>query len=134
MRQMLSSDIVRRYSYFVAIAGMATLLHIFVLWVLVEALNITPGLGNVFAFVVSFLFNYEGQRLHTFSIAQPVSIDLAIGLLINFSMNQTLYLFFLWLLPWNYLICLLFTVAISSPVSFFLVYYRTKKHHQPKKP
>lgn len=119
--------IFRRYFMFLIVAGLATLIHISILWIVVEFLSVSPLPGNVLAFTAAFVFNYWGQRSLTFSIHQRFSADLIFGLLLNFLLNQSIYSVLLWLSGWHYLACLVLTLAAVSPLSFLIVYTRTQK-------
>lgn len=121
-----------RYFLFLLIAGVATIIHIVVMWGLVSFSGCNPLLANVGGFFLAALFNYMGQHKWTFSLQKRFSISLALGLLINFLINQSLYTVVLWITGWHYLVCLVMVLAIISPISFLVIYIQTRTKKEEK--
>lgn len=119
-------SLLSRYFLFLLIAGVATIIHVVVMWGLVSFLESNPLWANVGGFFLAAFFNYIGQHKWTFSLKKGFSIALALGLIINFLINQSLYALVLWTTGWHYLVCLVAVLAIISPISFLVIYIQTR--------
>ena len=80
---------------FAVVGGFAALVHLSVLWVLVNLLGVYPIAANAIAFVFAFVVSFLGQSLWTFnhkSHGHHAAIRyLLIQLLCSFVLNQGLY-------------------------------------------
>lgn len=84
---------------FLTVGVSAAAVHFTVVVLLVQLLNYAPLIANVGGFVVSFQVSYWGHRLWTFSATEVLHREaypkLVMVQIVNFSMNEYLFYFFL---------------------------------------
>ncbi|MBS0359024.1 MAG: GtrA family protein [Proteobacteria bacterium] len=89
---------------------------------LVELGGLTPLLSNFFAFLISFQVSYWGHRSLTFrgttTPKREGMLRFFLVAITGFTVNQSLFYFFLNHFDWSYRISLLIVIAIVASMTF----------------
>lgn len=106
---------------FIIVGGSAAMVHFSVVVMLVQLFGYAPLIANVGGFLVSFQVSYWGHRVWTFAATDILHREaypkLVAVQLINFTLNESLFYFFLSLhLP--YPLALLIVLAILPAFTF----------------
>lgn len=111
-----------RLIYFAAIGGSAALIHLFVVFNLVNFLQIQALTANVFAFLIAFNVSFLGHKYLTFARLHDEKIlSLPHFFLVAASagiINEMLYFLLLRYTTLNYLFALFLVLGLVSVYSF----------------
>lgn len=114
----------QRLIYFTGIGASAAIVHLFIVFNLVNFLNLQPLVTNVIAFLIAFNISYLGHKYFTFSQLQDGKqlsfphfflIASSAGLL-----NETLYYILLHYTMLNYMVALIFVLGIVAVYNYIL--------------
>lgn len=114
----------QRLIYFTGIGASAAIVHLFIVFNLVNFLNLQPLVTNVIAFLIAFNISYLGHKYFTFSQLQDEKqlsfphfflVASSAGLL-----NETLYFILLRYTTLNYMVALIFVLGIVAVYNYIL--------------
>lgn len=109
---------------FLLVGAAAALVHLAVVYLLVEFAGLAPAQANVLAFGVAFLVSYQGQRRFTFGAAAPWQSSMwrwGMVSVLAFCLNQLLFTQALQRLPGQpYLLLLTVVTLLVAAISFLL--------------
>lgn len=115
---------IRRSLAFLSVGAAAALVHLTVVYLLVEFVAWPPAQANVAAFAVAFLVSYLGQRRFTFGGAAPWQSSVwrwGMVSVMGFALNQLLFTQALQRLPKQpYLLLLTAVTLLVAAISFLL--------------
>lgn len=112
---------------FVVVGILAALVHLSVLWLLVNLLGVFPLIANAIAFALAFSVSFLGQSLWTFSHKThnhtAMIRYLVIQLTCSFVLNQGLYTVLIVYTSLNYLVASFMALATIPIITFTLSKY-----------
>lgn len=115
---------IRRSLAFLSVGAAAALVHLAVVYLLVEFAAWLPANANVAAFCVAFAVSYLGQRRFTFGAAAPWQSSVwrwGMVSVMGFALNQLLFTQALQRLPNQpYLLLLTMVTLLVAAISFLL--------------
>src|SRR5690349_6327456 len=108
---------------FGVVGGLAAMVHLSVVVMIVQTMQIAPLVANVMGFLIGFQVSYYGHRYFTFadsdSLHRVAIPKLFLLQVMNFIINEYLFFVFLsWQLP--YPIALFLVLAIMPLITFFI--------------
>jgi putative flippase GtrA len=112
----------KRGFYFLGIGGIASLVHVGLVFLFVALLNLQPLLANAFAFLIAFNISFFGHKHLTFALLQDKKtlrlphffmVACSAGLI-----NESLYFLLLQYTTINYLISLILVLSLVAGYSF----------------
>lgn len=114
----------KRPVFFMLVGALAALVHLAVVFLLVEYAAWRPAQANVAAFCVAFLVSFQGQRRFTFGSGAPWRRSMARWGMVSvaaFALNQFLFTQALQHLPGQpYLLLLAAVTLLVAALSFML--------------
>ncbi|MDP3268710.1 MAG: GtrA family protein [Legionella sp.] len=119
-----SSKLNYQMFYFFIIGIFAASLHLGIVFILTDFMDIRPLIGNVFAFFIAFNFSYLGHKYLTFSkLPNEKKLSLPHFFMVSGSaglLNEVLYFIFLRFIAINYLLALFCVLGLVAIYTFIL--------------
>jgi putative flippase GtrA len=122
--QFIQNNTIKQIAKFICIGTLAAIVNFIVDIFLVEVINISPLLANIFGFAIAFQVSFLGHRFWTFyekgiKDTHIVWIKFLTVALFSLGLNQLLYSIYLIFID-NYIIALFFALITVPPITFII--------------